>query len=166
MATNFSANSYDSGKYGVITRTWFGLTDKHGGGYTSAYTKGSATCVAKLARFYPRGPISIRKIGMRVLATISTPATNASCDGFYYRLYKEGVVAATDMVLADDTNRVALYGVASKAVNVNVTAGSYITIKTSSSYTGDGTVDAGSINGSFAFFIDWVPKYSSKNDLS
>jgi hypothetical protein len=157
--------SYDSQKYQVVTRTWFGLTDKHGGPFTSPYTKGSATCVAKLARWYPRGPMTVKKIGMRVLATISTPATNASCDGFYYRLYKDGVVAATDMVLADDTNRIALYGVASKTVDVDVDAATYLTIKTSSSYMGDGTVDAGTINGSFAFFIDWIPRFDAKNEI-
>jgi hypothetical protein len=147
--------SYDSQKYQVVTRTWFGLTDKHGGPFTSPYEKGSATCVAKLARWYPRGPITVKKIGMRVLATLGTPATNASCDGFYYRLYKDAVVAATDAVWADDTYKTALYG----------DAATYLTIKTSSSYTHDATVDAGTIKGSFAFFIDWIPKFDAKNEI-
>jgi hypothetical protein len=157
--------SYDSQKYQVVTRKWFGLTDKFGGDYTTAYTKGSATCVAKLARWYPRGPITIKKFGLRVLATLSTPATNGSCDGFYYRLYKDAVVAATDAVWGDDTYKTALYGIASKDVDVDVDAATYLTIKTSSSYMHDGTVDAGTISGSFAFFIDWIPQYNSKNEI-
>jgi hypothetical protein len=133
-----------------------------GGGF-SALTKGSATCVTKIKKWYPKGPIDIKKIGMQVVATAATPATNASCDGFYYRVYKSGVVAATDLVLFDDTNRIAQYEIASKEVDLSLAEGSYISIKTSSSYTGDGTVDAGTISGSFAFFIDWVPKYSAKH---
>ena len=157
--------SYDNGKYQVVTREWFGLTDKHGGGFTSPYTKGSATCVAKLARWYPRGPITIKKIGLRVLATLNTPATNGSVDMFYYRIYKDAVVAATDGVWAYDADRLALYGVASKDVDVDVPVASYVTIKTSSPYTADGTADNGTVTGSFAFFIDWIPKFDAKNEI-
>jgi hypothetical protein len=157
------SNAYDAGKYGVITRTYFGLTDKLGGGFTSPYTKGSATTVVKLKRFYPRGPIKILKVGLQVLATLGTPAT-APPDGFYYRLSKGGGVIATDFVTAQTTGRVALYGIASKPITATdgvIAAGDYISIKTSTPYTMDATVEAGTINGSFAFFIDWVPYKSS-----
>lgn len=160
------SNSYDSGKYGVITRTFFGLTDKLGGGFTSSYSKGSATTVVKLKRFYPRGPIKILKMGLQVVATLGTPAT-APCDGFYYRLSKGGGVIATDFVTAQTTGRLALYGIASKpltSTDAVIAAGDYISIKTSTPYTMDGTVEAGTINGSFAFFIDWVPYYSTNWD--
>lgn len=153
------SNHYDSGKYGVITRTFFGLHNKLGGGYTSAYTKGSATTTVKLKRFYPKGPIKILKVGLQVLATLGTPAT-APPDGFYYRLGKGSGVIATDWVLAQTTGRIPLYGIASKPITATtgvIAAGDYITIKTSTPYTADGTVEAGTINGSFAFFIDWVP---------
>jgi hypothetical protein len=155
---------YDNAKYGVITRTFFGLHDKFGGGYTSAYTKGSATTVVKLARFYPKGPIKILKVGLQVLATLGTPAT-APPDGFYYRLSKAGGVIATDFVTAQTTGRLALYGIASKPITATdgvIAAGDYISIKTSTPYTMDGTVEAGTIKGSFAFFIDWVP-YNAKD---
>lgn len=157
------SNFYDSDKYSVITRTFFGLHDKLGGGYTSAYTKGSATTVVKLKRFYPKGPIKILKMGLQVLATLGTPAT-APPDGFYYRLSKGGGVIATDFVTAQTTGRVALYGIASKSLTSTdaiIAAGDYISFKTSTPYTMDGTVEAGTINGSFAFFIDWVPHYGS-----
>lgn len=156
------SNSYDAGKYGVITRTFFGLTDKLGGGYTSPYTKGSATTVVKLKRFYPKGPIKILKMGLQVLATLGTPAT-APSDGFYYRMSKGGGVIGTDFVTAQTTGRLALYGIASKpltATDAVIAAGDYISFKTSTPYTMDGTVEAGTINGSFAFFIDWVPYFS------
>jgi hypothetical protein len=160
---NSTYNSYDAGKYGVVTRTWFGLTDKWGGGFTSAYTKGSATCVNKLAKCYMKGPITIKKFGIMVLATLGTPAT-APNDGFYYRLYKNTTVVATDIIYAHTAARSpSLGGIASKEFTgvkgIDIDAGTYIKIKTSTPYTADGTVEAGTITGSFAFFIDWVPKF-------
>ena len=157
---------YDASKFGVVTRTWFGLTDKFGGGYTTMYTKGSATTVVKLKRHYPKGPIRILKMGLQVLATLGTPAT-APSDQFYWRLSKAGGVIGTDLIAADTTNRVALYGIASKELTSTdcvIAAGDYISIKTSTPYTANGTVEAGTINGSFAFFIDWVPVNSKEWD--
>lgn len=165
--------AYDSDRYGVITREWFGLTDKWGGRFTTAYTKGSATCVTKLAYWYPRGPITVKKIGIKVLATLGTPAT-APSDGFYYRVRKSssGLIGAayatnigTDIIYAHTALRTVLGGIASKEVDVDVAAGKFITVKTSTPYTAKGTVEAGTINGSFAFFIDWIPLYSSKHEI-
>ena len=160
---NQTYNSYDAGKYGVITRTWFGLTDKWGGGFTSAYTKGSATCVNKLAKCYMKGPITIKKFGIMILATVSTPAT-APSDGFYYRLYKNTTVVATDFVSVSDTGGFqTIAEIASKEFTglsgIDIDAGTYLKIKTSTPYTDAGTVEAGTIGGSYAFFIDWVPKF-------
>jgi len=48
---------------------WFGLTTKHGGQASSALTF-NETEANKVDRYYPKGPIVIKKIGLRVLATL------------------------------------------------------------------------------------------------
>jgi len=165
--------SYANDKFSVITRTWFGRTNKHGGGYTAPFTFGSATTADKVARWYPKGPIKVLKIGHQILATLSTPATGGAIDAVPYRMYKSSAAAAakdtliaSNAVKADDTDREALYNIGSKETiaSAEVESGRFITVRTASPVTGDATAGDGTVGGSVAFFIDWIPKYSTKWD--
>lgn len=162
--------SYSNDKYSVVNRTWFGLTKKHGGEAASGYTIGSATTADQLARWYPKGPLKVLKVGHRVLATLSTPATAGAIDMAPYRIYKSSssgtaktTLIASNAIVADDTNIEALYAVGSKETiaSEEVEAGRFLTIRTASPTTGAGTTGDGTIGGTVAFFIDWVPKYST-----
>ena len=166
-------NTYDAGKFHVINRTWFGLTKKHGGDVAAAYTFGSATGVTHLTRWYPKGPIKVLKTGARVLATLGTPASNADVEYKPIRVYKSSAAGASlntliasYKIIAADTSRLALYGVASKETmaSAEVEAGRYISIRSGSPTTADGTADNGTVNGSVAFFIDWRPHYDPSSE--
>ena len=166
--------SYSNDKFSVITRTWFGKTNKHGGNFTSAYTFGSGTVADKLARWYPKGPIKVLKIGHQILATLSTPATGGAIDVVPYRIYKsnaagaaKSTLIASNAVMADDANREAIYAIGSKETiaSAEVEAGRFITLRTATPVTGDATAGDGTVGGSAAFFIDWVPKYSAKWEI-
>lgn len=163
-------NFYNDSKFGVITRKWFGLTKKVGGDCAAGYTIGSATITNHLARWYPRGPIKVTKVGFMVLATLSTPASNADVELAPVRFYKsnssgtsKSTLIASDGLVPRDTGRQALWSINSKETiaSAEVEAGRFITICTGSPTTGDGTVDNGTIGGTLAFFIDFVPQFDS-----
>lgn len=170
-----SHNAYDAAKFHSIRRKWFGLTNKLGGEFTSAYTFGSATAATKLLRWHPKGPIRILKVGHMIVATLSTPASNADVELQPYRVYKSSAAGAShntqiasQVITARDTGRESLWAIASKTgssiASAEVEAGRYISIRTGSPTTGDGTVDNGTVGGSVAFFIDYVPKYDPSNE--
>jgi hypothetical protein len=169
MTTSF----YDDGKYGVISRKWFGLTTKLGGDVqtTGLYTIASATAITHLARWYPKGPINIIKCGLRVLATLSTGATANQTEILPVRFYKSSAAGASMNTLIDSfscyvgdhTSNPGQYGIASggKALSSpEVEAGRYITIRTGTTTTAGGTESTvGTVDGTVAFFIDWVPRF-------
>jgi small-conductance mechanosensitive channel len=156
------SNFYDDDKFGVINRKWFGLTKKHGGDAANGYTFGTtdATVQSHLARWYPKGPIKILKVGHRVLATISA-ATDA--DRIVGKLLTRGgsaSVAAT-WDLQDAT---APFAVGSKeSITVKqCKAGEYISIKTGTPETVNGTqTNTATQEGSVAFFIDYAPMFDN-----
>src|SRR3990167_6113783 len=90
------SNFYEDSKFGVITRKWFGLTKKLGGDVAAGYTLATtdATVISHLARWYPRGPIKILKMGSFVLATL----VNASVDRVPVRLLTRGASASVGAV--------------------------------------------------------------------
>ena len=168
MSTSF----YDDAKYGVISRKWFGLTKKFGGDCAAGYTLGSATAITHLARWYPKGPINIIKCGLRVLATLSTGATNASTERVPVRFYKSsGAGASQETVLdsfninvGDHADTPAIRTIASGGKSLSspeVEAGRFITIRTGSVTTAGGTAPGtnGTVYGTLAFFIDWQPRF-------
>ena len=161
---------YEDAKFGVVHRKWFGLTKKVGGDCAAGYTIGSGTTADHLARWYPMGPINVLKVGFMVLATLSTPATNADVELAPVRFYKSNssgtarsTLIASDGLVPRDTGRQALWSINSKETisSPEVEAGRFISIRTGSPTTGDGTVDNGTITGTLAFFLDWTPRYDS-----
>lgn len=178
------SNAYDDGRYGKITRSWFGLTDKVGGHTTTAFIhSGSATTKTWLARWYPKGPIKIVKMGWQILATASAidNATGASdMARMPIELWKSGndgttrqVLVASDAIKFHPTESLpALWAIGSKETiaSAKVEAGRFLTIFVATSESNEGTQQAArtsiSTSGSYAVFIDWVPKFSSKWDTA
>jgi hypothetical protein len=163
---------YDDAKYGVISRKWFGLTKKLGGDTAGGYTLGSATAITHLARWYPKGPINIIKCGLRVLATLATAATNSSLERMPVRFYKSSASAASqdtvidsfNLYVGDNAANPGIFGIASGGKTLSspeVEAGRFITIRTGSVTTAGGTEPGtnGTVFGSLAFFVDWVPRF-------
>lgn len=142
MPTNF----YDDSKFGVIERKTFGLTVKHGGETATGITF-NETEATKVTRWYPRGPITVKKFGVVTLATLGKGEEAIS-------LYKSGSTRIAS-VTASTTS--APYTVASTTTvsSANVAAGSYINILASTNVCSTGTV---------AVFVDFVRKYSTKWD--
>ena len=168
-------NFYDDSKFGVVTRTWFGLTDKFGGGFTSAYEMaGSASTKTFLTKWYPKGPIKIVKVGWRTLATASAAnnATGASGHALIPILfYKSSAAgAARNTLIASDhiplhPTLPTLFAIGSKETiaSAEVEAGRFLTIFAASAQSNEGSVTAAigtvTMGGSWAFFIDWIPKF-------
>jgi len=177
---------YEDSKYGVINRKWFGLTKKAGGDCAAGYTfSGSGSSITHLARWYPRGPIEVIKAGFRVLATLAT-AANATGGAVrskhqvkYYKSTSGAMasVMATNHIQVGDASptahpRPGLWSIAStgaiRSGNV-VDAGQFVSIYVATPTSDDGTMAAAvgtlSDGGTLAFFIDYVPHYSSKWDV-
>lgn len=158
------ANFYDDHKFGVITRTWFGLTQKNGG-QDAAITFGSATTTTHVAKWRPRGPIKIKKVGYLVQATMAGKATNKGRREFRFltRGASASVVAKLLPATCGTVSAYTFNSTTSLTVS-QVKAGEYVSIKSGTpvTYTTTyalGTVTQGTVNGSLAFFIDWVPTY-------
>jgi len=159
------SNFYSDSKFGVIQRKWFGLTAKHGGDGT-VYTFGSATTTTHLARWYPRGPIEIQKVGYFVAATMVGAATNKGRRQI--RFYTRGASASSVGNLVPATCGTVSAYTFNSTTSLTVTqckAGEYLTIKSGTPRTykaagySSGTAVQGTVNGSVAFFVDYVPKF-------
>jgi hypothetical protein len=126
-------NTYDDSKYGVVERLYLGPIQ-------DSMLLSVSTI---LKRFYPKGPIAIKKFGAQVIAT--TGGTECT---LYLR--KSGTTIATVVCSTDS----APWTIASKASTATVGPGSYISIVSST----------GVATGSVCCFIDYVRLYSSKWD--
>jgi hypothetical protein len=153
---------YDDAKYGVITRKWFGLTEKHGGEDSGGYTFGTtdATNISQLARWYPKGPIRLVKFGSFALATI----TNASNDLLKARLLTRGAsasVAASHNVKSTATARSQYTFASVETMQVSkCKAGEYLAIETATPSTDNGTAaNTATTTGTVAFFVDYTPQF-------
>lgn len=172
-------NAYDDSKFGVITRKWFGLTKKLGGdlpglittssetGYVGGYEFGSATTTTHLARWYPRGPIEIKKVGYMVACTMVGKATNKGRREFRFltRGASASVIAKLLPATCGTVNQYTFNSSSSLTVS-QCKAGEYISIKSGTpvTYTTTyalGTAVQGTVNGTLAFFIDWVPAFDA-----
>jgi hypothetical protein len=137
------SNFYDDSKFGVIERKWFGLTAKHGGETAAGFTF-NETEATKLTRWYPRGPITIKKVGVKTLGTLGKGEE-------VLVLFKSGTTRIA-AVTASTTS--APYTIASNVTpsSANVAAGSYLNILASTNVCSTGTV---------AVFVDFVRRFSS-----
>jgi hypothetical protein len=172
---------YDEGKYGVVTRTWFGLTNKMGGQSSAALgpVSGSATSETIVTRWYPKGPIEVVKVGWLVVATASAAAnaTGASDRARipieFYKSNANGTARST--LIASDGLKIhpiantlsPLWSIASKETIASavVESGRFITIFAATAESNAGTAAAAVgttlVSGSFAFFVDWIPKFDA-----
>lgn len=159
-------NTYDDEKFGVVTRKWFGLTKKFGGDCADGYAVGSAaTCVSKVTRWYPRGPIKLVKAGVMVLATLEKRV--ASNWELRHRFFADGASASLGILCTHDpvaATKVAPYTISSSVTITRgrVKAGSYIKVKTATPQTDEGTRLTNSVLGSLAYFLDYVPALDPK----
>jgi hypothetical protein len=158
---------YDDERYNVITRTWFGLSVTKGG-QGGAYTFSSATTLSHVIQWRPRGDIDILKVGYAVMATSVHAATvsAARTTRFLTRGASASVVAL--VIPATSTQNQWTIGSTSTLTTSVCRAGEYLTVKTATPRTirataagGWGTVKQSTVSGSYAFFVDWKPKYGS-----
>ncbi len=169
-------NAYDDSKFGVIQRTWFGLTGKWGGEGVAYFQAGTIavggawgttdnTSATLLQGWYPKGPIKMLKFGRMVLATM----TNGSNDLFPVYLKTRGASgsAAATLYIKSTSTAVAPRDIASTTTFTvsQVKAGEYVYIRCGTPCTDKGTAgNTATTTGTVAFFIDWIPTYSSKWD--
>lgn len=137
---------YDDSKFGVIERVWWGLTTKHGGGASAPITF-NETEGAKVARFYPKGPIVIKGFGLRVLATMGKGEET-------FVLFKNGSTRV-GAVVASTTG--APYSQPANALNAAPTVstlpdGDYLTLHASTNVCSTGSV---------AFFVDFTRAFDA-----
>jgi hypothetical protein len=126
---------YDDSKYGVIERFNFRAHQ------TNLVMSGDTTL---LRRHYPKGPIFIKKIGVRHLATQG--GTEITC-----KFLLDDTVTLATIIASTDSSP---WAIASKAVNHKCSAGSYINASAL------GTVATGSVE----CFMDYVRYYNSNWD--
>jgi hypothetical protein len=136
---------YDDAKYGVIERQWFGLTTKHGGQANAPITF-NETAAYKVTRWYPKGPIKIKKFGLRVLATMGKGEQE-------FKLMKNGT--SIGKVIASTTG--APYSQLTNAMNTSFTVstvpdGDYLGVYASTNVCSTGSV---------AFFIDYTRMFDA-----
>jgi len=137
--------AYDDAKFGVIERKWFGLTVKNGGETAAAHLIPAVAEAAKVTRWYPRGPIIVKKFGVMVQAT--------GGDGEQTFVLKKGVAATgTRIAAVTSSTDGASYTIASNSspASFNIAAGSYLSILASTNVCS---------TGSYAFFVDFVRRY-------
>jgi hypothetical protein len=159
-------NAYDDAKYGVVQRKWFGIESR--GGYRG-YTFGTtdATSITHVKRWYPgRGPVKLLKAAVVRLATM----TNASNDIIPVSFYTRGASASLACTLyAKNTSTAQAPWTVSSTTSLDYTtckAGEYITIKSGTPRTDKGTAaNTATTTGTVAFYVDYVPLYSTSWDL-
>lgn len=153
--------AYDDAKYGVIERKYFGLTAKHGGDVAAGYTFGTtdATKAVNIARWYPDGPIRLKKFGYYTLATIAGGAT--FCDYVPARVLVNGSNETSSDLQVRKGNPYVI-GSVTGFTNAVVDAGSYIGIRTGTAVSDDGTdAKSATVTGTVAFFLDYTREFDS-----
>ena len=125
---------YDDAQYGVVERMFFK-------GQQVKLILVNDSYIVK--RYYPKGPIRILKFGVQHIATQGGTQTTIS-------FRRDGSTLATVIASTD----AAPWRIASKSVNKDCAAGSYLLIQNL------GTVATGSV----ICFMDFYRKYSSKWD--
>ncbi len=159
-------NTYDDSKYGVITRTWIGLMKKAGGDApisTGGFSISSGTATSFVARWHPKGPVGIKKVGYRLMTALGGASRTRQMVRFKTNNGNDTIVN-----IKPTTTTVAVYTLASStSLTTNYcTTGSYITIDGRPvKNNATNTLSANAVTGTFALFIDWYPKYSTNHDI-
>lgn len=161
-------NAYDSERYGVIERQWFGLSKWISTTNTNGalhFATRAATTIRHVPYWYPKGPITIKKVGYVV-----TTAINSVSGSGGYRVLRFRTRGASASVVGNITPSSATQTVGTLASLTTFTvsqckAGEYITIMSASQTTAKGTERLCTQTGAFAAFIDYVRKYDSKHNL-
>lgn len=164
------SNFYDDSKFGVIKRQWFLLSKKFGGSSSTARAGASrgcfgttdATSKVHVTRWYPKGPIKMLKAGSFMQATM----TQASSDLIPVRLTTRGGSASTGCTwnVKSTSTAVSAFTIASTTTFTvrQVKAGEYISIKTGTPRTDNGTAaNTATCTGTVAFFVDYVDTFDS-----
>lgn len=137
---------YDDAKHNVVERHWFGLTQKAGGsGTVLTFNESEAT---KITRWYAKGPIQIRKVGVMTLATLGKGE-----EAFNLKVDNTNTVTS---VIASTTS--APYTIASTVLDTprTVSQSSYLTLIESTNVAS---------TGSCAVFVEYVRGLSTRHDL-
>lgn len=155
---------YSDQKYGVIERKWFGLTKKYGGDCAAGFSIGGttdATAITHVAKWYPKGPIILVKAGSFTLATIS----GSGVDKIDARVKVRGASASlaaswnafgAAMAASAGDETTPPFASDSTMSAFRVKAGEYVTIKTGTFETDNGTAkNTATSAGTLAFFIDY-----------
>jgi len=169
--------SYDHGKYGVIERKWFGRPLTKGGDAAAGIAVIASGTTKTILKGFPfKGPIKVRKVGVQVIATLST-ADNATGSVKKQRapfeFYKgtsstpRQTLLGTCHVVLGAGGRTALFGIASQnessLSSQEVEAGKFLTIYQATANSDNGTVQSviGTVfnGGTLAYFVDFSPKY-------
>lgn len=162
------SNFYDDSKFGVIQRQWFGLSKKWGGDRPNAraasgqgcFGTTDATVKTHFAKWYPRGPIRMVKAGVFTIASV----TNASVDRVPVRFMTRGASASTGClfyITSVPTVQAEISSTTTFTVK-QCKAGEYITIKTGTPQTDNGTAaNTATTLGTVAFFLDYVPTWNA-----
>lgn len=151
--------AYDSGKYGVKTRSWFGLMKRFGGGQpnsTGGFSQSSGIDTTFVEQWYPPGPITIKKVGYFIQNSLGGASrarleiqfkTNDGNDSI--AILRPTSTTVTSKTFASTTSLTTAY----------CTTGSYIAIIGATPHTAaQSTMNYNSVTGTLAFFIDWVPR--------
>lgn len=173
---------YDHGKYGHRQRKWFGLGPKWGGdAMLTVATADPMTAITKLqdgeitggfplgthdpgtlthvAKWYPEGPIKIKKIGVFCCATINNASGGLPNFQFLTRGASASVIGAVQ--LSSCTVSEGTLDASKTYANLTVAnckAGEYITIKSYEPTTKTKATEVkATTSGRVAFFIDYVP---------
>lgn len=152
---------YDNERYGVIERTYFGLTKKLGGATAAGFTLGTtdATSQTHVTRWYPKGPIRVVKAGSFTLATMN----GSGVDKIDARVRKNSLTAS--VMASWNAFASAQFSFASDIAMTAATldAGDYLTIRTGTPETDKGTAkNTSTTTGTLAFFVDWKRAFSAK----
>jgi hypothetical protein len=150
------ANFYDDSKFGVIERTWFGLTPKWGGEESAGRTFNETQANINPKKWYARGPIEILKIGCLTLGTLGkgeqlfglTVNGTATVKG----VIQASTASAPGTIASNPLTPGGSYqGYVTGAAKPTLAAGSYLTLLASTNVCSTGTV---------ALFIDWRRRFT------
>jgi hypothetical protein len=155
--------TYSNAKYGFVQRKWFGLPKKWGGDAASGFTFGTnnAGTLTHVEKWYPQGPIKIKKIGVFVSST----SNNASGGLMNFQFLTRGASASVIGTLQFSSCTESEGQIPASKTSLTVAQckkGEYVTVKSYEPTTKtNGTEVKATTSGAAAFFIDYVPRYAN-----